>query len=129
MANEEFLKMVEIDSVDGVLEESLLRRALDSVYPNEKEVQKAVKYGEKEFFKYGVTTVHSDDMCSIPPNVVKKALSKATIEIYEHHHIHSLDEMKDYKDSCRWFFGCENSLFKKQLFRCTNTRNFKFFSC
>lgn len=99
VANEKFLKMVGVDSNDGILKENSLMHALYKIRPNEREIQKAVKYGEKEFFKYGVTSVHSDDMYSIPPNVVKKALSKAVIGVYEHHHIHSLDEMKEFLKS------------------------------
>ncbi len=99
VANEKLLKMVGMNSTNGILKENLLMRALDLVHPDEREIQKAVEYGEKEFFKYGVTTVHSDDMYSIPPDMVKKALSKATIDVYEHHHIHSIEEMNEFLES------------------------------
>ncbi len=96
VANEKLLKMVGMDSVDGVLKENFLMRALNSIRPNERKILKAVKLGEKEFFKYGVTTVHSDDMYSIPPDVVKKALPNVTVDVYEHHHIHSVKEMNEF---------------------------------
>ncbi len=96
VANKRFLRMLKLESDDGVLKEGFLSQALNSIPPIEvSEIKKALKAGEKDFFKHGVTTVHSDDMYRIPPDVVEDVISKSTIDVYEHYHIHTTDDLKD----------------------------------
>jgi len=96
IANEEFLKLTGIHSEDGVLRENLLIKALERVRQDLEYLKKAVKSAENEFFKYGVTTVHSDDASNLSPEVVETLISNLKIDVYEHLHIHSLEEMKKY---------------------------------
>lgn len=95
VANKRFLKMFGLESDDGVLKEASLSQALNSIPIDVNEMRKALKAGEKEFFKHGVTTVHSDDMYRIPSDVVKDLISEATIDVYEHYHIHTIDDLKE----------------------------------
>ncbi len=94
VANTLFLKKVDIESEDGVLKEEILAKALQSASENVENVKKAVKAGEKVFFSYGVTTVHSDDMYSLSLETVEEVLKTAVIDVYEHYHVHSLNELK-----------------------------------
>ena len=94
VANKRFLKIADLESDDGVLREKSLWRALDSIPVDVNELKKALKAGEKEFFKYGVTSVHSDDMYRIPSNVVEDVISNSTIGVHEHYHVHTVNELE-----------------------------------
>jgi predicted amidohydrolase YtcJ len=96
VANTLFMKITGVQTEDGVLRENVLTAALNSLKEDENETIKALKAGEKEFFKYGVTSVHSDDMYSIAFENVQKALRRAKIDVYEHYHIHSLKELEEF---------------------------------
>ncbi len=95
VANTLFLEKVGISSESGVLKEGKLAEALLKTGKNLESVKKAVKAGERVFFSYGVTSVHSDDMSTLPEDVVKMALRDATISVYEHYHVHSVEEIKE----------------------------------
>ncbi|MCL4407785.1 MAG: amidohydrolase [Thermotogae bacterium] len=96
VANKKFLKMVEIDSEDGILKEHILIKALERVKQDPEYLIKAVNAAENEFFRYGVTTVHSDDSSNLDPQIVNNLISNLKIDVYEHLHIHSLEEMRKY---------------------------------
>ena len=96
VANDAFMKMVNVKVQDGILRENLLTKALNALKEDEEELLKAVKAGEKEFFKHGVTSVHSDDMYSLRFESVKNALKQVKMDVYEHYHIHSLDELNEF---------------------------------
>jgi predicted amidohydrolase YtcJ len=94
IANEKFLRIAKIDSDDGILRESKMINALKSLKPDHEFLKKAVDAGQKEFFRYGVTSVHSDDSSDLPHETVKELFSDLKIDVYEHLHIHSLEEME-----------------------------------
>ncbi len=96
VANKKFLKMVEIDSEDGILKEHALIKALERVKQDPEYLIKAINAAENEFFRYGVTTVHSDDSSNLDPQIVNDLISNLKIDVYEHLHIHSLEEMERY---------------------------------
>jgi predicted amidohydrolase YtcJ len=96
VANKKFLKMVGMDSEDGILKERILIKALERVKQDPEYLIKAINAAENEFFRYGVTTVHSDDSSNLDPEIVNGLISNLKIDVYEHLHIHSLEEMRKY---------------------------------
>ncbi len=96
VANDAFMEMTGVKAKDGILKENDLAKALNSLSESEEELIQEIKAGEKEFFKYGVTSLHSDDMYSLPFEMIQKALRHAKIDVYEHYHVHSLKELNEF---------------------------------
>lgn len=94
VANEKFLKMTGIESNDGILRENILIKAVEKVKQDREYLKRAVNTAQDEFFKYGVTDVHSDDASNLSPNLVNDLLSDLEIDVYEHLHIRAFDEIK-----------------------------------
>ncbi len=96
VANDKFLKIAGIESEDGILMEGTLIKALKSLTYDRAYLKKAVEKAQSEFFKYGVTSVHSDDSSDLPYDLVNDLISDLKIDLYEHLHVHTFEEMKKF---------------------------------
>jgi hypothetical protein len=98
----------ETDIKKGIFKERGLGKINKELWKSEERIKNYLEKGIKEFIKYGVTSVHTDDLDGVNNSYILNLLSKQNkIKIYEKYKISSpsqIEEIKKYRNLENIFF-------------------------